>query len=78
MTPHSLDHRTQDPKDYLCRHGKKYEEIPFDWVLRAFADAKDYVDYILPAPGLCPKCRAEIHEKTLVQPIGDSDAANWI
>jgi hypothetical protein len=53
-------------------------EIPFDWILRAFADARGYVDYILPAPGLCPKCRAEIHEKTLVQPIGDSDAANWI
>jgi len=22
--------------------------------------------------------RAEIHEKTLVHPIGDSDAANWV
>jgi hypothetical protein len=53
-------------------------EIPFDWILRSLADAKDYVDYILPAPGLCPKWRADIHEKTLVQPIGNSDAANWI
>jgi len=29
-------------------------------------------------PGLCPNCRSEVHEKTLVQPIGNSDAANWI
>jgi hypothetical protein len=53
-----------------CEECNPDAEIPFDWILRAFADAKDYVDYILPAPGLCPKCRAEIHEKTLVQPTG--------
>jgi hypothetical protein len=52
-------------------------EIPFYGILRAFADAKDYIDYILPAPGLCPKCRAEIHEKTLWN-LGNPDAANWI
>jgi hypothetical protein len=52
--------------------------LPFDWVLRAIANAKKYVDYVLPAPGLCPKCKSDIHEKTLVQPIGNPDAANWI
>jgi len=61
-----------------CEKCNSEAEIPFDWILRAFADAKDYVDYILPAPGLCPRCRAEIHEKTLVQPVSGSDAANWI
>jgi len=61
-----------------CEKCNSGAEIPFDWILRAFVDAKDYVDYILPAHGLCPKCRSEIHEKTLVQPVGDSDAANWI
>jgi hypothetical protein len=61
-----------------CEKCNPDAEIPFDWILRAFADAKDYVDYILPAPGLCPKCRAEIHEKTLVQPIGGSETGNWI
>ena len=60
-----------------CEKCNSEAEIPFDWILRAFADAKDYVDYILPAPGLCPRCRAEIHEKTLVQPLGGSDGANW-
>jgi len=61
-----------------CEKCNPEAEIPFDWVLRAFADAKDYVDYILPAPGLCPKCKSDTHEKTLVQPIGNPDAANWI
>jgi len=61
-----------------CEKCNPEAKIPFDWVIRACADAKDYVDYVLPAPGLCPKCGARIHEKTLVQPIGDSDAANWI
>jgi hypothetical protein len=61
-----------------CEKCNPEAEIPFDWVLRAIADAKDYFDYILPAPGLCPKCRAEIYEKTLVQPIGNPDAANWM
>ena len=61
-----------------CEKCNPDAEIPFDWILRAMADAKDYVDYILPAPGLCPKCRAEIHEKTLVQPIGEAEAGSWI
>jgi len=61
-----------------CENCNPEAGIPFDWILRAIADAKDYVDYILPAPGICPKCRAEIHEKTLVQPIGNSEAANRI
>jgi len=39
-----------------CEKCNPEAEIPFDWVLRAFADA--YVDYILPAPGLRPKFRA--------------------
>jgi hypothetical protein len=61
-----------------CEKCNPDAKIPFDWVLRAFSNALDYVDYILPAPGVCPKCRAEIHEKTLVQPVGGADAANWI
>ena len=61
-----------------CETCNSEAEIPFDWILRTLADAKEYVDYILPAPGLCPRCRAEIHEKTLVQPVSGSDVANWI
>ena len=32
-----------------CDECNPEAEIPFDWVLRAFADARDYVDYILQA-----------------------------
>jgi len=52
-------------------------EIPFDWILRAFVDANDYVDYILPAPGICPKCRSEIQEKRWCKAVGNSEV-NWI
>jgi len=38
-------------------------DISFDWIRRAFVDAKDYIDYILPAHGLCPECGSEIHER---------------
>lgn len=61
-----------------CEKRNPEAEIPFHWILRALDDAKDYVEYILPAPGLCPNCRAEIHENTLVEPIGEVDASNWI
>ena len=60
-----------------CEKCNPDAEIPFDWVVRAFVNSQDYVDCILPAPGLCPKCRADIHEKTLVQPIGGTESANW-
>jgi hypothetical protein len=52
-----------------CEKCNSEAQIPFHWILRTLTNAQDYVDYILPAPGLCPKCRAEIHEKTLVQAI---------
>jgi len=45
-------------------------EIPFDWLLREVAGEKGCVDYILGEPARCPRCGAEIHEKTLVEPEG--------
>jgi len=45
-------------------------EIPFDWLLRDVASERGYVDYIIPAPAHCPRCHAEVHEKTLVHPLG--------
>ena len=39
-----------------CEKCNPDAEIPFDWVLRAFANAREYVDYILPTPGLCHFC----------------------
>ena len=48
-------------------------EIPFDWLLKDVATEHGYVDYILPEPARCPRCRAPIHEKTLVDPSGGTD-----
>ena len=45
-------------------------EIPFDWLLRDVASEKGYVDYIIPEPARCPRCRSDVHEKTLVEPVG--------
>jgi len=53
-------------------------EIPFDWVIRDHVTNQGYVDYILPAPAKRPKCKAAIHEKTLVMPVVNPDAHNWI
>jgi hypothetical protein len=45
-------------------------EIPFDWLLRDVASEQGYVDYIIPGPVRCPRCHSEVHEKTLVHPLG--------
>ena len=45
-------------------------DIPFDWLLCGVASERGYVDYIIPEPAQCPRCRAEVHEKTLVEPTG--------
>jgi hypothetical protein len=41
--------------------------IPFDWLFGDVSEERGYVDYILPAPVVCPRCSAVIHEKTLVE-----------
>lgn len=45
-------------------------EIPFDWLLGDLANEQGYVDYIIPQLARCPRCRSEVHEKTLVEVIG--------
>jgi hypothetical protein len=53
-------------------------EIPFDSLLRDVASEQGYVDYVIPGPVHCPRCRSEVHEKTLVRPqdgIGVSSAS---
>jgi hypothetical protein len=45
-------------------------QIPFDWLLRDVASERDYVDYIIPEPTHCPRCGSDVHEKTLVEPLG--------
>ena len=43
-------------------------EIPFDWVLDDVAGLRDgsEVDYVLSEAARCPRCSAEVMEKTLV------------
>jgi hypothetical protein len=50
-------------------------EVFFDFLLREVSDEKGYVDYIIPKPARCPRCNAEIHEKTLVEPVGGIERA---
>ena len=45
-------------------------EIPFDWLLGDLANEQGYVDYIIPQLARCPRCRSEVHEKTLVEVVG--------
>jgi hypothetical protein len=47
-------------------------EIPFDWLLRDVAIEQGYVDYIIPEAVPCPRCRSEVHEKTLVEPLAQT------
>ena len=42
----------------------------------ATPDAQDFDDFILQAPGICPKCQAEVHERTLVELIDGAGLAN--
>ena len=48
-----------------CQACDPEAEIPFDWVIEDHATSQGYVDYILPAPAKCTKCKAEIREETL-------------
>ena len=34
------------------------------------ANEQGYVDYIIPQLARCPRCRSEVHEKTLVEVVG--------
>ena len=53
-----------------CEACDPIAEIPFDCLLTSVATEKGYVDYIIPEPAYCPRCRGEVHEKTLVEPTG--------
>jgi hypothetical protein len=57
-----------------CEKCNSESEIPFDSILRRLIRAQDDAEYILPAPGRCPNCRADIHEKTLVQPKPEAES----
>jgi hypothetical protein len=44
-------------------------ELPFAWILDQVTESDPRItDYILETPAQCPRCRAEIIEKTLIKP----------
>jgi hypothetical protein len=45
-------------------------KIPFDWILDRITGSDSAVtDYIMEAPAKYPRCRLQITEKTLVEPV---------
>ena len=51
-----------------CREGQS--EIPFDWILADVLAKHGAYEFIFTEPGRCPNCRAELSEKTLIEPQG--------
>jgi len=49
---------------------EEQSEIPFDWILADVLDKRGHYEFILSEPGHCPNCRAELSEKTLIEPQG--------
>jgi hypothetical protein len=43
-------------------------DVPFDWILDLITGRDPRMtDYLLSEPAKCPKCKAEVREKTLVE-----------
>jgi hypothetical protein len=51
-----------------CR--PEHSELPFDWILADVLAKHGAYEFILTEPGRCPNCRAELSEKTLIEPQG--------
>ena len=51
-----------------CRNDKS--DIPFNLVIADVLEKHGAFDFILSESGRCPNCRAELSEKTLVEPQG--------
>jgi uncharacterized protein with PIN domain len=45
-------------------------DIPFNFVIADVLEKHGAFDFILSEAGRCPNCRAELSEKTLVEPQG--------
>ena len=56
-----------------CR--PEHSELPFDWILADVLAKHGAYEFILSEPGQCPNCKAEVSEKTLVQPQGGIEVA---
>ena len=45
-------------------------DIPFDWLLADVLDKHGPFEFVMSESARCPNCRAELTEKTLVEPQG--------
>ena len=51
-----------------CEHCHPADaEIPFDWLLAEVTGKRGPYEFMLSEPALCPNCKPEISEKTLVE-----------
>jgi hypothetical protein len=54
-----------------CEHCRPDEaQIPLDWILADVLDKRGPYEFVLTGTARCPNCRAELSEKTLVEPQG--------
>jgi hypothetical protein len=70
---------TVDAKDILdaqsrisgCERCRGDEaQLPFDWILAGVLSKRGPYEFVLSEVAHCPNCKAEITEKTLVEPAG--------
>ena len=63
--------RTAESKIAGCERCRNYElDIPFSFVIADVLEKHVAFDFILSEAGRCPNCKAELTEKTLVEPQG--------
>jgi hypothetical protein len=63
--------RTAESKIAGCDRCRNDEsDIPFNFVIADVLEKHGTFDFILSEPDLCPNCKAELTEKTLVEPQG--------
>jgi hypothetical protein len=63
--------RTAESKIAGCERCRNDEsDIPFNFVIADVLKKHGAFDFMLSEPGRCPSCRAELTEKTLVEPQG--------
>jgi hypothetical protein len=67
MGPDTL--RRAEREIVFCEHCHPNDsEIPFDWLLTEVTGERGPYEFILGELARCPNCKAEISEKTLVEP----------
>jgi hypothetical protein len=66
--------RLAESKLASCKHCRRDKaEFPFDCILADVLSRHGMYDFIMSAPAHCPYCKAELTEKTLVEPQGGID-----